>query len=242
MQGMDAQLAATAGYWHANTVRLQVEQDKLVGAQGNAYSAAYMTDVKSVVSYARSLGLTVVINDQTEGAPGYTANEGLPTHATDVFWSKIAAVYGNRPHIVFDLFNEPRGTGWGPWHTAMQAALTYLRSTGARNLVWVEGIHCASTLAGVPLLHGGALAYTFHHPAGAQNPADWHKAFGYLASKGYTIVDGEWAGSNMPPKGYLSYLSAHHIGLTSWTLANGSLNTAGYDTASPAGQVLRSWW
>ena len=243
IQNMRAQIAAAAGSWSCSVLRLQVEQDKLVGQNGKTYSAPYMTDIKNMVSYARSLGLKVVINDQTEPASGFTANEPLPTYATNVFWKDINSVYKNTS-VIYDLFNEPRGgNGWPSWRTAMQGALTYLRGLGSTNMVWIEGINFAGTLAGVPLLNGGPLAYTYHHPAGAATTATWDADFGYLANRGYTVIDGEWAGSVMPPAGYLSYLASHKIGLTSWTLAPGSLNsTSDYNSASSSGAVLKSWW
>ncbi len=243
IQNMRAQIAAAAGSWSCSLLRLQVEQDKLVGQDGKTYSAPYMTDIKNMVSYARSLGLQVVINDQTEPASGFTANEPLPTYATKVFWKDINAVYKNTS-VIYDLFNEPRGgNGWSSWRTAMQGALTYLRGLGSANVVWIEGIKMAGTLAGVPLLNGGPLVYTFHHPVGAASTATWNADFGYLANRGYQVVDGEWAGSVMPPAGYLAYLASHHIGLTSWTLTPGSLNsTSDYNSTSPSGAVLKSWW
>lgn len=243
IQGMRAQIAATAGFWGSSVVRLQVEQDKLVGVTGHTYSPAYMADVTSMIGYARSLGLTVVINDQTEPAPGFTANEPMPTYATRAFWARIDTVYKNRPGIVYDLFNEPRGMyGWAQWKPAMQQVISFIRAQGAWNAVWVEGIHFAASLAGVPLLHGGKIVYTFHHPAGPPEPSSWYADFGYLAAKQVPVVDGEWAGSQVPPPGYLAYLTKYHVGLTGWTLSNGTLNAGGYATASSIGQMLRSWW
>jgi hypothetical protein len=55
-----------------------------------------------------------------------------------------------------------------------------------------------STLAGVPLLHGKGIVYSFHHPGSpwpSQAPvteATWNRAFGYLASRGIPVVDGEF--------------------------------------------------
>ncbi|MFI5066398.1 MAG: hypothetical protein ACHP9Z_20805, partial [Streptosporangiales bacterium] len=39
---MKAQTYAARRYWHANVVRFQIIQDKLVGATGRVFSAAYM--------------------------------------------------------------------------------------------------------------------------------------------------------------------------------------------------------
>jgi hypothetical protein len=107
-----------------------------------------------------------VINDTTEAAPGFTTNEPLPTHATEVFWKDIAAAYAGHPQVIFDLFNEPRGLGgtgatqWQGWrngatlngvsYLGMQTLLSYVRNKlQAPNIVWADGLDAAGTLNGI---------------------------------------------------------------------------------------------
>jgi endoglucanase len=244
-------------------VRLQIIQDKLVGAHGQAFSAAYMTDIRTVTDYALSLGLRVVLNAQTEVVPGFTRNESLPTAATRSFWQHILAYYKNNPRVILDLFNEPRNCSWSQWRAAMQGLLDSVRHSGARNTVWVEGRWWGSTLAGVPLLHGAGIVYSFHHPGSpwpGQAPVTrktWDRAFGNLASRGIPVVDGEfvnysagyhWNDPAVTVPDYLRYLSAHHIGMTAWTLGlPGVLNSTtdlASATAEPrgCGKLVRSWF
>lgn len=259
---MKAQIYAAHRYWNANVVRFQIVQDKLVGASGRVFSAVYMQDIRTVTDYALSLGLTVVLNAQTEVTPGFTRNEPLPTAATRSFWSHVMVFYANNPHVIFDLFNEPRHCSWSQWHRAMQGLLNYVRHAGARNTVWVEGRWWGSTLAGVHLLHGKGIVYSFHHPGSpwpSQAPvtrATWNRAFGNLASRGIPVVDGEfvnyaggyhWKHPRVMIPRYLRYLSAHHIGMTAWTLLPGVMNsTTNYasTTVEPAGdgRLVKRWF
>lgn len=168
LEQTEAQIRAIADGWCGNTVRLQVEQDMLVGVKGNEYNSKYMSVVESAVRYAESLGLVVVVNAQTEpgGASDTTDNEPLPTAATEAFWHDMDRVYAHDPHVVYDTFNEPRPfttpakperTYWNEWldggaftytykgkritihGIGQQALANYIRRDGSTNLLWVEG-------------------------------------------------------------------------------------------------------
>lgn len=262
---MKAQILASVQYWHANTARFQIVQNRLVGKNGNQYSAVYMQDIRIVTDYALGLGLTVVLNAQTEGVPGSVSGAPLPTHATRVFWQKIMVYYKNNPHVVFDLFNEPRYCTWGQWRAAMQGLYDYVRGAGAQNTVWVEGRWWGSTLAGVPPLHGKGIVYSYHHPGKPwphspglpEGPELWNRAFGSLAARGIPVVDGEFTDyqrgyhfdhpATLVPE-YLRYLASRHIGLTAWTLGlplvmNSTSNLASA-TKEPVGfgQLVKTWF
>src|SRR5215471_12827046 len=96
------QVSATQG-WNVNAIRVQIVQDRLVGASGHRPAAGYLHNVKEVVDYALHLHLNVILNAQTETTMGYSANENLPTAATFAFWRLMTRNYGHNPHVVFDL-------------------------------------------------------------------------------------------------------------------------------------------
>ena len=58
-------IAATADDWCANTVRIQVNQDLLLGPTGTSFDPQYMAAIESEVSLAESYNLVVVLNDET---------------------------------------------------------------------------------------------------------------------------------------------------------------------------------
>lgn len=108
-------IRASAKYWCANTVRLQVSQDNLLGTRGRSFNRSYLNAIKTEVWLAESLGLVVVLNDQTETAedPDTKTQAPIeyqkgPTRGTETFWRDMTTVFGNDKQVIFDLFNEPR--------------------------------------------------------------------------------------------------------------------------------------
>jgi len=245
LAALAAEIAAIRDHWHSNVVRLQVQQDRF------DTDSAYRDYVQAAIGDGLRAGLTVVINPQTEPVPGWTANEPLPTQQTLDFWRLMTAGYRNNPDVVFDLFNEPRvpdtGADWALWrdggtyrgvsYLGMQTVLSFIRSQGAANVVWADGLAGASTLDSVTshLLSGGTVIYSFHHPAGPHNPGTWYRDFGYLADLHIPVVNGEftnyeggycWRDAPSALPAYLSYLLARGIGMTAWTFG-GALNGGG---------------
>src|SRR5580693_3840445 len=102
-------ITATATDWCANTVRLQLNQDDLLGPDGTSVDQAYLAAVQAEVSLAEHDKLVVVLNDETNLSPTPAQYmERGPTPATETFWKVLAKLYGNDPQVIFDLFNEPR--------------------------------------------------------------------------------------------------------------------------------------
>jgi Cellulase (glycosyl hydrolase family 5) len=218
--GDENKINATASSWCANTVRLQVAQDNLIGVDGSSYNAQFMAAIEEEVSLAESDGLVVVINDQTETA---TVDYQLgPTPGTETFWKDIIGVYGSDHQVIFDLFNEPRtyssgmsqAQEWGLWHDGgsfdgnnyigMAALASYVRAADASTLFWVEGPDYSASFAGMEsqdaLLSTSGVVYAVHHPAGAHDSSAWYDDFGYLINTGVApVVDGEWTNYQPSP-------------------------------------------
>lgn len=224
--GLDLQrIAATAGDWCANTVRLQLDQDDLLGPNGTGFNKAYLAAVQAEVALAERDQLVVVLNDETNLSPSpaqYT--ERGPTPATETFWKDLAKLYGHDPQVIFDLFNEPRlysagmslAQEWqlwldggtfqgGSYPFGMAALASYVRTTlGARNLFWIEGPNYSASFAGMvqqqALLHVSGVVYAVHHPGGTPDPTTWNDDFGYLVTDGVApVVDGEWTNYEPAP-------------------------------------------
>jgi hypothetical protein len=268
----DAEIDVAAASWCSNTIRLQVFQFGLLGPgkSGVRVNRTFLGLIKGEVDTALDDGLVVVINDQTEGG-GNPYFPGMPTAQTEAFWKVMSRVYGSNPDVIFDLFNEPRravypteaGT-WKFWKhggvyeghrfIGMEPLALYVRSRGARNLLWVEGPHTAGTLDEIlshQITQAGPVEYTINHPGGPDaphNPAEWHHRFGFAAGK-IPMTDAEWTNysstracwANAPTSvpAFLHYLGRHGMGLLAWTLSPGVL-AASADLADPT--VIRSDW
>jgi hypothetical protein len=159
----EAQLDAIAGAWHGNIVRFQIEQDYLVQSEA-AGDSSYLDLIREVVGYAKSKGLVVVLNAQTEpgddsvpqSEPLPAQNEPLPTQETVEFWGLLQPYYGNDASVIIDVFNEPRpvsgttvqqymtlwkdgGEYQGVSYLGHQQLAETLRADGyAKNVLWVE--------------------------------------------------------------------------------------------------------
>lgn len=62
----DAKIRATAAGWCANTVRLQIAPNNLVGENGHVFNRKYLQAIEGEVRTAEKAGLVVVLNAQTE--------------------------------------------------------------------------------------------------------------------------------------------------------------------------------
>ena len=211
-------IAATANDWCANTIRIQVNQDLLLGPTGTSFDPEYMAAIESEVSLAESYNLVVVLNDETNFSPPAIRHyQAGPTLGTEVFWKDMTRYYGNDPQVIFDLYNEPRtsvpymgdATLWRLWldggtfkhvHYAfgMAALAAYVRYTaGAHNLFWIEGPRYSLSFEGMiryhALIHVSGVVYSIHHAQGQHDVADWNAAFGYLVTDGIApVVNGEF--------------------------------------------------
>jgi hypothetical protein len=218
-------ITATADDWCANTVRLQLDQDDLLGPDGTGFNQAYMAAIQAEVTLAERDQLVVVLNDETNLSPSPAQYlERGPTPATETFWKDLAKVYGHDPQVIFDLFNEPRmyyagmslAQEWQLWLDGgiyrgvnypfgMAQLAAYVRTTlGARNLFWIEGPNFSASFAGMvqqhAVLHVSGVVYSLHHPAGQPGPTAWNDDFGYLATDGVApVVDGEWTNYEPAP-------------------------------------------
>ena len=220
-----AKIAATANDWCANTVRIQVNQDLLLGPNGTSFNPEYMAAIESEVSLAESYHLVVVLNDETNfSPPSVRKYQNDPTPGTEIFWKDLTRVYGNDPQVIFDLFNEPRtsvptmpdatlwrlwldgGTFEGVYYPFGMARLAdYVRNTvGASNLFWIEGPRYSLSFAGMlryhALLHTSNIVYSIHHAQGQHDVKDWNANFGYLVTDGIApVVNGEFTNYEPPP-------------------------------------------
>lgn len=208
----DAQEIQVSAANCANTDRIQVFQDALVGVGGNTVNHAFLAQIEADVTEAEGLGLVVAINDQSEGAAADT--EYMPNRETRRFWKVITGIYGHDPDVIFDLFNEPRradfSTERATWHfwkyggryagqqwMGMQPLARYLRSLDAKNLFWIEGPHTAGTLQYVrqyQVAKAGPVEYAINHAGPTTGPHDaayWDSKFG-LASRYVPMTDSEW--------------------------------------------------
>jgi endoglucanase len=116
---IDASDAAAIATWHANAVRIPLNEDCWLGINGqpsNADSpqppltqAGYQQAVEQYVSDLNADGIYAIL-DLHWSAPGSVPANGqrpLPDEHSKVFWESVASAFKSNPAVLFDAFNEP---------------------------------------------------------------------------------------------------------------------------------------
>ena len=242
---LDGDAMQAAWNWGADSLRFQVSQPGLDPEDSLFGGEQYIGDIRAAVDLASAFGFNVILSVQDQRLSGGTAHP-QPSDATRRAWGTLTAHFNGRPDIMYELFNEPQNndgaSAWAVWRDGGPAAdnqgdpaighqplLDYVRSTGATNVVIVDGGKFGGSLKGVPLLDDplGQLAYGVHPylANAALDTADWDERFGYLSGVVPVIVTEwnahSWSAICRPDwpqvsAQFLGYLVAHQIGLYGW--------------------------
>ncbi len=164
-----AAMIAAMRSWDVDVVRVPLNEDCWLGVNTPAGrgGAPYRRIVAAYVRALHAAHLYVIL-DLHLAAPGATAARAqLPMadagHAP-AFWRSVARSFRADHALIFDLFNEPFGVTWGCWQhgcrvpaqagapayrtAGMQALVTAVRSTGARQPLLLGGLQYSSQLGG----------------------------------------------------------------------------------------------
>jgi endoglucanase len=109
----DLPSAQAIASWHANTVRVPLNEDCWLGINGvdpQWGGAAYQAAIEAYVTTLHQAGLYVIV-DLHWNSPGTipaASQQPMPDadHAVE-FWRSVAQVFASDPAVVFDLYNEP---------------------------------------------------------------------------------------------------------------------------------------
>jgi endoglucanase len=146
---------AAMAAWGINAVRVPLNEHCWLGindAPSGYTRARYRKAVRGYVARLHRAGLYVVL-DLHWNAPGDLPAKQRPMadldHAPD-FWSSVARAFKDDHALVFDLYNEPHGIGWGCWRdgctlpegwrtAGMQTLVDAVRETGAQQPIVATG-------------------------------------------------------------------------------------------------------
>jgi aryl-phospho-beta-D-glucosidase BglC (GH1 family) len=128
----------TMASWHANVVRIALNQDFWL-SDAYLYDSNYAATVAQAVTWAEEAGLDVILdlhwsdqgninvmqaggtlpNDPTKYVSNDTAGYSLQQPMADAnslkFWSQVATTFAGDGHVLFELYNEPNNISWGVW-------------------------------------------------------------------------------------------------------------------------------
>lgn len=165
---VDAAAIAAIRAWHANAVRVPLNEDCWLGINLGARhpdtGAAYRNAISEFVTRLNGAGLYAIL-DLHWSAPGKdVANSQRPMADADhapAFWFSVATAFKNRSAVIFDLYNEPFVDSWpcwrdgcrvtiggASWRTAgMTALVAAVRKAGATQPIILGGLAYASDLS-----------------------------------------------------------------------------------------------
>jgi hypothetical protein len=207
----DQKIEASATFWHANVVRIQLAPERLFDQR--PFDAAYLSQVDCEVTLANRLGLVAIISLQEQRLG---SSNLLPSAPDAPFWTLMAQHFAGNPDVMFDLFTEPHATAadvgseaalWILWRSGgtatiagrtetwvgMQTLVDDVRATGATNVVIADGPAVDHDLQALPqaALIGGNVAYGFEPDlvTGDTSSAQWSANFGGPAQTYPLVMD-----------------------------------------------------
>lgn len=125
-----------------NVVRLPFLWERLQPSAGASLDATQLSYIRTAVTRAKNHGITVIL-DPHNYAKYYGNRIGASAVPNTVFadlWRQLSKQFANDPAVIFGLMNEPYGIDAVTWSRSAQAAITAIRSTGAKNLILVPGV------------------------------------------------------------------------------------------------------
>jgi len=110
------QTAAAIAGWHANVVRITVNEDCWLGINGGnpAYTGdPYRVDIANVVAVLHTRGIYAIIDLHTN-APGATPSTSQQVMADAdhalAYWTSVADTFMDDPAVILEPYNEPHIT------------------------------------------------------------------------------------------------------------------------------------
>lgn len=127
--------------------RLLVSWEALQPVLNQPFSnGTYASTFKSRVDYATSKNLNVMIEIHGGLDTNFAKYKGnlvgssaVPNAAFADFWKRMAETYKNNPKVMYGLSNEPHNMSTTQWFSAAQTAISSIRSTGSKQMIFIPG-------------------------------------------------------------------------------------------------------
>ena len=228
--------------WHANAVRVPLNEDCWLGINGVSPAYSGTTYQNAIVNYVQDLNQAGIVSilDLHWNAPGTQLATGQQVMAdadhSPAFWSSVATTFRSNSGVMFDLYNEPHDISWpcwrdgcttpGGWNNAgMQSLVTAVRAMGAQQPIMLGGLGYSSDLSQwlsyEPSDPANQLVASFHlyNFGGCTTASCWNSVIATVAAS-VPVVTGE-LGENDCGHGfidsYMAWADAHNVSYLGWT-------------------------
>ena len=176
----DDELLSAMEKWGVNTVRVPLNEHCWLGLESIAPSLrgeTYRNEITRIVDLVGAKGMFVILDlhfSLNGQGPAVDQDNMANRDHSITFWASVAKELGERPHVLFELYNEPHDIDWTCWrdgcddgnYAGMQELVDAVRSSGSPQPVIVNGLEWSNDLSRwlelAPTDPRGALVAGFH--------------------------------------------------------------------------------
>lgn len=209
--------------WHVTLARAALGvHDGPLGYQQQP--AAEIAKVRTVIDAAIANDIYVLIDWHDHHA------EDNVTDAV-AFFSRMAQLYGDQPHVIYEIYNEPLKVSWSktvkPYAERVIAAI---RAYDPDNLIIVGTPYWSQRVdeAAADPIDDPNVAYTLHFYAGTHR-ADLRQRAQKALDTGIALMITEWGTVNANGDGdidhesvaeWMEFIKKHHLSHAAWAVSN----------------------
>ncbi len=181
-----------ASDWNSSIIRVAMGvKESWDGGTGYIDSPNFQKNkIRKVIDQAITSGIYVIIDWHTHEAEDYTSE------AAD-FFKEMASIYGNRPNVIYEIYNEPINQSWSTVKSYAETVIAAIRSEDPDNLIivgsptWSQDVDIASNNP----INDPNTAYTLHFYSGTHTQFLRNKAQTAL-NNGVALFATEWGAVN----------------------------------------------
>ncbi|MBN2718886.1 MAG: glycoside hydrolase family 5 protein [Deltaproteobacteria bacterium] len=126
--------------WGMTTVRLPFKWEYLEPELGGEFDASELEELKITVFSLRTYRAKIIIDlhNYARYDGDLIGSSDVPVAAFADTWRRLAEIFKPYPEVMFGIMNEPHDMDTAQWVTAANAAISAIRDTGAKNLIFVN--------------------------------------------------------------------------------------------------------
>jgi endoglucanase len=219
-------------YYNADAVNILAndwECSVIRAAMGIEPDSAYISDPQPQIDLITTVVEAAIRNDVYVIIDWHS--HGIRTKEAVEFFHKMALKYGDRPNVIYEIFNEPVQQPWEEVKAYSEAVIRAIREIDPDNLIlvgcphWDQDINVA---ADAPIRGYRNIMYTLHFYA-ATHKQELRDRGNYALQKGLPIFVSECAGMEASGDGaidtrewatWLQWMNGHQLSWAAWSIAD----------------------